>query len=143
MARSYIPIEVDRRVRDAAKNRCGYCLSPQHLVMARLEIEHFIPLSRGGSNEEANLWLSCPICNGHKSDKVSGVDPETGESHALFNPRTQVWAEHFYWSDDGLRIIGKTLIGRATVAALHLSDDPDALEVRSYWVSAGWHPPTI
>ena len=32
--------------------------------------------------------------------------------------------------------------GRATVAALHLSDDPDALTVRSYWVVAGWHPPT-
>ena len=31
--------------------------------------------------------------------------------------------------------------GRATVAALHLSDDPDAFTVRSYWVVAGWHPP--
>jgi hypothetical protein len=24
---------------------------------------------------------------------------------------------------------------------LHLSDDADVLEVRSYWVLAGWHPP--
>jgi hypothetical protein len=142
MARSYLPVELDRRVRAAAKNRCGYCLSPQHLVMARLEIEHFIPISKGGSNDESNLWLSCPICNRHKSGKISGVDHETSASHDLFNPRTQVWTEHFHWSDDGLRIIGKTPIGRATVAALHLSDDPDALEVRSYWVSAGWHPPT-
>jgi hypothetical protein len=59
----------------------------------------------------------------------------------LFNPRTQVWAEHFGWSDDGIRIIGSTPIGRATVVALHLSDDPDAITVRSYWVLAGWHPP--
>jgi AhpD family alkylhydroperoxidase len=43
MARNYIPVEVERRVRAAARNRCGYCLSPQHLVMARLEIEHIIP----------------------------------------------------------------------------------------------------
>jgi hypothetical protein len=27
------------------------------------------------------------------------------------------------------------------VIALHLSDDPDALTVRGYWVQAGWHPP--
>ncbi|MCG6135530.1 MAG: hypothetical protein MET45_12845 [Nostoc sp. LLA-1] len=38
-------------------------------------------------------------------------------------------------------IVGKTPSGRATVVTLHLSDDPDALEVRSYWVLAGWHPP--
>ena len=45
MARFYIPVEIDRRVRTAAKNRCGYCLSPQRLVMARLEIEHIIPIA--------------------------------------------------------------------------------------------------
>jgi hypothetical protein len=37
--------------------------------------------------------------------------------------------------------VGKTPTGRATVKALHLSDDADVLEVRSYWVLAGWHPP--
>jgi hypothetical protein len=141
MARAYIPLEVDRRVRAAARNRCGYCLSPQHLVMARLEIEHIIPIARGGSNDEANLWLSCPICNRYKSDKTTGFDVEAKQMAVLFNPRTQIWSEHFYWSEDGLRIVGKTSIGRAAVLALHLSDDPDALEVRSYWVMAGWHPP--
>jgi hypothetical protein len=57
----------------------------------------------------------------------------------LFNPRTQVWSEHFRWTEDGLRIAGLTPVGRVTVVALHLSDDPDALMVRSYWVLAGWH----
>jgi hypothetical protein len=141
MARTYIPVEIERRVRTAAKNRCGYCLSPQHLVMARLEIEHILPISKGGTNDESNLWLACPLCNRYKSDKITGVDLETGENVKLFNPRTQVWFEHFDWTEDGLRIIGKTPNGRATVTTLHLSDDPDALEVRSYWVLAGWHPP--
>ncbi len=141
MARAYISVEIERRVRADAKNRCGYCLSPQYLVMARLEIEHLIPVSKGGSNDELNLWLSCPICNRYKSDKVASVDPDTGDKVALFNPRTQVWSQHFQWSEDGLQIIGKTAAGRATVKALHLSNDPDALEVRSYWVMAGWHPP--
>jgi hypothetical protein len=141
MARFYISVEIERRVRTDARNRCGYCLSPQRLVMARLEIEHIIPISKGGSNDESNLWLACPLCNRYKSDKTTGVDRETSETVRLFNPRTQVWFEHFSWSEDGLRIVGKTPTGRATVAVLHLSDDADALEVRSYWVLAGWHPP--
>jgi hypothetical protein len=139
--RSYIPVEIERRVRIAARNRCGYCLSPQRLVMARLEIEHIIPISKGGSNDESNLWLACPLCNASKSNKTTGVDPETGEIVKLFNPHKQIWSEHFYWTEDGLCIVGKTPSGRATVVTLHLSDDPDALEVRSYWVLAGWHPP--
>lgn len=141
MPREYIPVAVDRRIREAAKHRCGYCLSPQHLVMARLEIEHIIPVSKGGSSNESNLWLSCPLCNGAKSDRVSAVDPETGMEVSLFHPREQGWSEHFRWSDDAIRILGLTSIGRATVTALHLDNDPDALLVRSYWVEAGWHPP--
>ncbi|MBN3894232.1 MAG: HNH endonuclease [Nostoc sp. NOS(2021)] len=141
MARFYISVEIERRVRTDARNRCGYCLSPQRLVMARLEIEHIIPISKNGGNDESNLWLACPLCNRYKSDKTTGVDPETSETVKLFNPRTQVWFKHFGWSEDGLRIVGKTPTGRATVAVLHLSDDADALEVRSYWVLAGWHPP--
>jgi hypothetical protein len=44
-------------VRAAAGHRCGYCLSPQFLIMARLEIEHIIPRSRGGTDDELDLWL--------------------------------------------------------------------------------------
>jgi HNH endonuclease len=141
MVRRTISADLDRRVREAAGQRCDYCLSPQHLVMARLEIEHSIPLAKGGTDDEANLWRACPICNGHKSDKTDALDPATGTRVPLFNPRTDRWAEHFAWSDDGLQIVGKTSLGRATVIALHLSDDPDAIEVRSYWIMAGWHPP--
>jgi hypothetical protein len=142
MARIRLNAQADARIRAEARNRCGYCLSPQNLVMARLEIEHIIPLAKGGTNDESNLWLACPICNSHKSDKTSAVDPETGETVPLFNPRAQKWSDHFRWSEDGIRILGLTPIGRASIIALHLSDDPDALEVRSYWVLAGWHPPT-
>ncbi|MCL4265946.1 MAG: HNH endonuclease [Anaerolineae bacterium] len=141
MVRSHIPEKVRQKVREAASHRCGYCLSPQHLVMARLEIEHIVPLSKGGTNEELNLWLACPICNRHKADQTEAVDPETNQIIPLFNPRSQRWHEHFAWSEGGLKIVGKTATGRATVMALYLADDPDALLVRSYWIQAGWHPP--
>ena len=142
MARSHISRALDRRVRQAAGNRCGYCLSPQRLVMALLEIEHIIPLAKGGSDDESNLWLACPFCNRHKADRTIGFDPDSGQEVPLFNPRTQNWFEHFRWSNDGVRIEGLMPAGRATVASLHLDDNPDALLVRSYWVLAGWHPPT-
>lgn len=109
--------------------------------MARLEIEHIVPLSKGGTNEELNLWLACPICNGHKAEQTEAPDPETNQIVPLFNPRTETWHEHFAWSEGGLKIVGKTPTGRATVMALYLADDPDALLVRSYWIQAGWHPP--
>lgn len=137
----YISTALDQSVRKEAGQRCGYCLSPQSLVMARLEIEHIIPLSLGGKTEEGNLWLACPLCNRYKGNKTTAIDPVTGQEVPLFNPRHQRWQQHFQWSDDGLRIVGISDVGRATVVALHLDDDPDALLVRSYWVLAGWHPP--
>ena len=76
-----------------------------------------------------------------RATRLRPLTPLTGATVALFNPRTQSWWDHFTWADDGIRIVGTTPIGRASVAALHLSDDPDALTVRSYWVLAGWHPP--
>lgn len=93
--RRAIPANVDRRIRVSANNRCGYCLSPQHLVMARLEIEHIVPLAKGGTDEESNLWLACPICNSHKSDKSSAIDPDTNTTVSLFNPRKDSWWDHF------------------------------------------------
>src|SRR3712207_2755998 len=127
MIRRTIPAEVERRVRETAQHRCGYCLSPQHLVMARLHIEHIVPLPRGGTDDETNLWLACPICNGHKSDKITDVDPAAGAIAPLFNPRLESWAEHIHWSDSGLMILGTTPVGRATVVALRLNEDPEAM----------------
>lgn len=141
MKRRRIPADVDRGVREAARHRCGYCLSPQRLVMGRLEIDHVIPTARGGTNDESNLWLACSLCNGHKADKLEAVDPTTNDIVPLFNPRIQRWHDHFQWSEDGLLIQGWIPVGRATVEALHLSDDVNALEVRSHWIIAGWHPP--
>jgi hypothetical protein len=110
--------------------------------MARLEIEHIYPLAQGGSSTEENLWLACPLCNRYKGDKVSGIDSETGVELPLFNPRTQNWFAHFKWTEDGLSIVGITPTGRSIVSALRLNDDPDAVLIRSYWVQAGWYPPT-
>lgn len=129
-----------QRVRETAHHHCGYCLSHQRYVMGQLEIEHIIPRARGGSDDESNLWISCSLCNRYKGLQVTGIDPFHGDTVTLFNPRTQVWSEHFRWSADGAYIHGITPTGRATVAALRLNNEV-AVEVRRNWILAGWHPP--
>jgi HNH endonuclease len=136
----YVSEEVRDRVRAAVRDCSGYCLSPQHLVLGWLEIEHIIPTARGGSDDEENVWLACRFCNTFKGDQTHGVNPATGRRVRLFNPRRQKWSDHFSWSADGTEVMGKTPCGEATVVALQLNN-PLAVVVRSHWVKAGWHPP--
>jgi HNH endonuclease len=130
-----------QRVRQRAGNRCEYCQSHQDYLMGWLQIDHFLPVSKGGSNEDENLCLACELCNQYKWNQTEAIDPESQNIVGLFNPRRQVWHEHFDWSDDGVSIVGLTPYGRSTVVALKLNNSL-ALKVRGHWVSAGWHPPS-
>jgi hypothetical protein len=105
-----------------------------------MEIDHLIPLSLGGLTVAENLWLACSLCNDHKGDRIAALDPLTGEIVRLFNPRYQVWREHFAWTAEGDRIVGLTPTGRATVVALNLNR-PSLVKSRQAWVSVGGHPP--
>jgi hypothetical protein len=80
------------------------------------------------------------MCNNYKNAQTEGLDPETGRRVRLFNPRRQRWADHFAWSEEGLRVLGRTPCGRATVLSLQLNN-VIAVMVRREWVTAGWHPP--
>ena len=122
-----------------ARSRCGYCLCSEMLIGMPMEFEHLIPLASGGRTVEENLWLSCRRCNEFKGRQTKATDPETSEIVALFNPREQIWDEHFRWNDDGTEIVGLTTTGRATVAALKLNN-PVIVVTRRLWVSAGWWP---
>jgi hypothetical protein len=108
--------------------------------MGRLQIAHVIPRAKGGSDTEDNLCLACELCNQYKWTKTEGLDPQSGETVVLFNPRQQKWHEHFTWSEDGTEILGFTACGRATVVAFKLNNSI-AVTVRRNWVRAGWHPP--
>ena len=136
---SYLPDELKNKIRRTAQNRCGYCLTPQEIVSMPLEIEHLRPTAEGGTDEEENLWLACRNCNGFKHAKTRHVDPQTNIETAIFNPRKQIWNEHFEFSEDGIEIIGKTACGRATVIALRLNFE-QAVSARKIWVSVGWYP---
>jgi 5-methylcytosine-specific restriction endonuclease McrA len=111
---SAVSHELKKKIRREARNRCGYCQTPQEIVSVPLEIEHLRPIADGGTDEEENLWVACRNCNGFKHAKTHAIDPQTNEETLLFNPRTQNWNEHFRFSDDKTEIIGKTACGRAT-----------------------------
>lgn len=140
MSRPYVSVQLETQVRIDAGHRCGYCRSDERITGNLLSIEHIVPVAADGVTERENLWCSCRECNERKGAQVTAADPDSGEIVALFNPRTQRWAEHFHWSEDGLFVLGMTPIGRATVIALHLNR-PLQLVARQRWVVVGWHPP--
>lgn len=107
-----------------------------------LVLEHIVPRAAGGQTIRRNLWLSCYRCNEFKGAATSAADPLTGSTVALFNPREQVWTDHFRWSPDGTRVTGITPVGRAPVEALRLNNEV-VVAARRRWVAAGWHPPAL
>jgi hypothetical protein len=128
---------IGRRVRQRARYRCGYCLCSETVLGMPMEFDHLIPQAAGGTAREENLWLACRRCNAFKGMQTQARDPQSGESVALYNPRRQLWIDHFAWREDGTEIIRKTPCGRATVAALRMHNVEIKVARRS-WVSVGW-----
>lgn len=108
-------------VRRRAGLRCEYCLLLQAVApFLTFHIEHITARQHGGNDDSSNLALACPDCNAHKGPNLTSIDPETGHLVALFNPRQDIWSEHF--SLEGPVIIGRTPIGRATVQLLDMNE---------------------
>jgi hypothetical protein len=102
-----------------------------------MHVEHIDP---DGGDASDNLCLSCPNCNLSKSAVTRAPDPLTGHIQTLFNPRRQVWSDHFAWDETSTRVLGKSAVGRATVERFKMNSDRIVL-ARSIWVKAGEHPP--
>jgi hypothetical protein len=128
MNRDDVPLSFQRRIRLRAGNRCEYCGIPQAGQEATFHIDHVLPRRDGGLTTLENLALACVSCSLRKGARTEARDPHTGEMASVFNPRTQRWEEHFDLADDSL-ILGKTAIGRGSVAVLRMNR-PIAVEIR-------------
>lgn len=137
---SKISDELRRKIAEAAKYRRGYCRMPQAILPMPLEIEHILLQAAGGTDDEYNLRLACRACNSYKHAKTRGFDQETNQEIKLFNPRTQIWQEHFEFDSETGEIIGKMACGRATVVGLQMNTE-QSINARMLWVEAGWYPP--
>jgi uncharacterized GH25 family protein len=66
------------------------------------------------------LALSCIICNKYKGSDIASIDNETNEIVPLFNPRKDVWSEHFKIENG--TFIGLTPNARATIRLLQINN---------------------
>lgn len=123
-------------VYERANGCCEYCHTCEINIGQALHVEHIIP---AGGDDLDNLCLACPNCNLSKAAAISAFDTETGEEVPLFNPRSQIWDEHFEWQEGHALIKGLTPVGRATVDRFKVNR-PRIILARKRWVQAGLHP---
>ena len=133
-----IPARLRRLVVRRARNRCEYCGLSQAGQEATFHADHVFPRADGGPTDLGNLALACVSCSLRKEARTAVPDPETGRLVPLFNPRRQRWNSHFLW--DGVRVVGTSASGRATVAALQMNR-PLVLSIRKEEAKLGRHPP--
>lgn len=71
---------------------CQYCGSAPPSVI--LEVDHLVPVAKGGGNSIDNLIAACFDCNRGKSDRSLDVSPETllAKAEALQEKREQLKA---------------------------------------------------
>ena len=93
-----------RSVRARAGYRCEYCHFPEAFAELPFHLDHIIGQQHGG------------------------------EAVLLFNPRQQLWDDHFVWR--GARIFGTTPCGRATIQLLQINR-ADAVAVRGLLMQEG------
>jgi hypothetical protein len=129
MSETYIPAALRRLVEQRAGHRCEYCLWLASLSLIPHEVDHVIAEKHGGATVADNLAFACWYCNRRKGTDLGSFDPQTGNFSFLFNPRTQVWSEHFVMLAD-FSLSGLTPEGRTTVSLLQLNDQKRIAERR-------------
>ena len=129
-----------KAVRERAKFCCEYCFAQVLFSADVFSIEHIMPLVKGGLSVLYNLAFSCQCCNNHKFTATQAIDFVTGSMANLYNPRIDIWSEHFEWHNNFTEIVGISPTGRATVQRLHLNRE-GLVNLRRVLFEAGLHPP--
>lgn len=119
-----------------AKHICEYCQAFEAVFNLPFEVEHITPLSRGGNDDENNLALSFRSCNLYKSNSVSAFADETEIEVRLFNPREDIWVEHFIREATTGEIKDLTSIGKVTISRLRMNNKRQ-IAARASWVKLG------
>jgi hypothetical protein len=121
-------------VRERAKNQCEYCLMPQSASAYEHEPDHIVPVQHGGDTTADNLALACLRCNRRKGPNVGSFDPKTGKLVPFYNPRKQMWREHFDLKDGVISPL--TPEGRVTVKIFRLNEE-QLIEERKRLIALG------
>lgn len=79
--RSSLPVSLRWRVLVRDGQKCVVC-GASRSEGARLEVDHIVPVSRGGGDEMENLRALCRECNRGRGDRISDVKGERRTSRA-------------------------------------------------------------
>lgn len=133
----FIPEKLRLLVAERAGFACEYCLIHQDNLVLSGHIDHIISLRHGGQTTLDNLAYSCAICNSNKGYDVGGILSD-GTISRFFNPRTDLWSEHFEISEGN--ILPKSPIGEVTVRLFQFNSS-EQIETRLFLTEAGLYPP--
>ena len=77
VTRNTLPRPLVRNIKERDENTCVYCgrpegeyTPPEVASDAVIQIDHVIPVSRGGTDDENNLVCACAPCNNFKNDRT-------------------------------------------------------------------------
>jgi len=123
-----------------ANQSCEYCLLLGSTTVMPFHIDHVIAQQHGGLTEESNLAYACANCNHHKGTNIATLDPDRVSTQPiwLFNPRKDVWKDHFKL--EGPIIVGLTSSGRGTAFLLQFNSELPR-ERRTALIEEGLYPP--
>jgi len=125
MSAGRVSAPMRRAVASRAGRRCEYCLVREDDAHLGCQVDHVISKKHGGITAIENLAYACTFCNWHKGADIAALD-EDGTLVPLFNPRLDVWSDHFRF--DGLRILGQTPVGTLTAKLLKFNTTERVLE---------------
>ncbi len=96
------------------------------------QVDHIISEKHRGPTTYENLAFACTFCNRNKGSDLATLD-EAGQLVRLYQPRTDVWSDHFAF--EGALIIAKSAIGAGTMRLLGFNDPARLQERRAMTVS--------
>jgi hypothetical protein len=123
----YIPEDIRRIVAARADFCCEYCKMPEEHAFFTFHLDHIMSIKHGEQTTLENLAYACAYCNRNKGSDLASVLLPDNLVVRCYNPRTDLWNEHFRWEAALIRPL--TNIGIVT-AKIFGFNDADRLSER-------------
>jgi hypothetical protein len=128
---TYVSADLRRLVVARAESLCEYCLVHADDAFFGCEVDHVVSEKHGGLTTADNLAFACLPCNRRKGSDIGSVAEGTGALTRFYNPRTDVWLEHFSYDEDGSVIRPLSEIGEVTARIFGFNQPEQVLERES------------
>jgi HNH endonuclease len=107
-------------VRARYRVRCGYCGVTEEEAGGELTVDHFIPVSAGGAEDDDNLIYACFRCNLFKADFCPS-ESDRAQGCFVLHPLRDDLRSHYRLDEKSGRLEALTPMGQFHLALLHLN----------------------